>query len=55
VPAVEVAARLGVSPKTLKRLHREAGLPLVRIHANGLVGFWSEIEAWVRRLVEGRG
>jgi len=48
VPLAEVAARLGLSPKTVKRMHREDGLPLHRLPNDRLVGFWIDIEAWIR-------
>lgn len=44
----EVAARLGLTPRTVKRLHREDDLPLHRLANGRLVAFWSEIEAWVK-------
>jgi hypothetical protein len=44
----EVAQRLRLSPKTIKRLRRDAGLPLFRILPNGaLFGCWPEIARWV--------
>jgi hypothetical protein len=47
VPLGEVSRRLELSPKTLKRLHRDHGLPLMRFNGGGgYFAFWSEIERW---------
>jgi len=49
VPLAEVAARLGLTPKTVRRLHQEHKLPLVRLPNGRVVAFWSKIEDWVGR------
>ena len=50
VPLAEACRRLQLAPKTLRRLHRSHGLPLVRfLNGGGYFAFWSEIEEWARR------
>ena len=47
--AEEICSRLGLSGKTIKRLHRDEGLPLVRFTDGGpYFAFWSEVEAWAK-------
>jgi hypothetical protein len=43
---------LDLSAKTIKRLHRDQGLPLVRFNGGGggYFALWSEIERWARSL-----
>lgn len=46
----ELSGRLRLSNKTLKRLHREEALPLVRFtEGGGWFAFWSEIEDWAKK------
>ncbi len=46
----DLGRRLSLSPRTLKRLTRDEGLPTFRLTAHGpLFAFWSEIEAWIKR------
>jgi hypothetical protein len=50
LPLDELAARLKLSPKTLKRLHRDAGLPAFRLVPHGpLYVEWPEIARWIRQ------
>lgn len=50
LPLDELAKRLRLNPKTLKRLHREEALPLLRFTDGGsYFGFWSEVEEWARK------
>jgi len=51
LPVDEVAERLGLTPKTVKRLHRDCGLPLFQFTPGGsFFALWSEIESWARRV-----
>jgi len=46
----DLARRLRVSPKTLKRWGREAGLPLFRLTPGGpLYARWAHVDAWITR------
>jgi hypothetical protein len=46
----QLAERLKLSPKTLKRLHRDAGLPAFRLVPHGpLLALWPEIDGWIRK------
>jgi hypothetical protein len=50
VPLTEIARRLELHPKTVKRLHRGEGLPLIRLTDGGpYYGFWSSVQAWARK------
>ncbi|HEV8642065.1 MAG TPA: hypothetical protein VGV13_13275 [Methylomirabilota bacterium] len=49
----ELARRLQLSPKTLRRLGKETGLPIWRVTPHGpFYAFWSEIETWARKYRE---
>jgi hypothetical protein len=53
VTLTEVCRRLELSAKTVKLLHRERGLPLIRLTEGATIyAFWSEIEAWMRKAVK---
>jgi hypothetical protein len=50
LPLDELAQRLRLSPKTVKRLGKYSGLPLFRVIPNGaLYAFWPDVERWIRR------
>lgn len=50
VPLDELALRLGLSRKTIKRLHREEGLPLVRFTPGSpFFALWSSVEEWAKQ------
>jgi hypothetical protein len=39
-----------LTPKTIKRLHRTDGLPLVRFNGGGpYFCFWTDLERWARQ------
>ena len=49
LPLDDLAAKLRLSPKTLKRLGKE-GLPLFRLLPNGaLFAYWSDVDRWIRQ------
>jgi hypothetical protein len=44
----ELSKRLQLSPRVVKRLHRERGLPIWRLTPRGpLCAFWSDVEKWL--------
>ena len=46
----ELAQRTGISEHTLRQLARKRGLPLYRLSDQlPPYGFWSEIEAWLKK------
>lgn len=46
----DLGKRLQLSPKTLRRLVRDDGLPAWRIVPHGpLCAFWPEIEGWIKQ------
>ncbi len=46
----DVAARLKLSVKTLKRLKRAEGFPLRRVTPRGtMFVFWSEVDRWLKK------
>lgn len=50
IPFDELATRLRLSAKTLKRLHRDAGLPAFRLIPHGpLFVLWPELDRWIRQ------
>jgi hypothetical protein len=54
IPLGEVAARLNLTAKAVKRLHRDEGLPLVRFtDGSPYHAFWSDVEQWARSRIAG--
>ena len=48
----QISERLQLSPATLRRLAKEEGFPIWRMHEQGSgrhYAYWSEVEAWFRR------
>jgi hypothetical protein len=44
----DLSQRLRLSPKVIKRLHKDLGFPIWRLTPHGpFYGFWSEIEKWL--------
>ena len=56
LPLPEIAARLGVAESGVLRLHRRAGLPLIRLtsHRGSVVASWRAVEAWARARADAR-
>jgi hypothetical protein len=51
LPLEDLAQRLRLSPKTVKRLSKEAGLPLFRLTptTGRLYAFWPDVARWIRK------